>query len=221
MNLEADKVRLIKSLRGNGITDVVVLAALEKVPRERYVPRALIAEAYEDIPLPIGYGQTISQPLVVAYMTGLLELKPHHRVLEIGTGSGYQAAILAQLVRSVYTVERLRPLLAEAERRFSMAGLTNINTRHGDGIAGWPEEAPFDRILTTAGAFGTDPPEALTAQLAAGGILVIPLGIDRREQRIVRVRRTETGFQREELWPVRFVPLLPGVPEEQGPSRPR
>jgi protein-L-isoaspartate(D-aspartate) O-methyltransferase len=158
--------------------------------------------------LPIGSGQTISQPLVVAMMTQALELHDRLKVLEIGTGSGYQAAVLSRLVRRVYTIERHRALLHEAEARFTQLGFHNITTRAGDGTKGWPEQAPFDRILVTAAADG-DIPKTLTDQLALGGIMIVPLGNDRRDQRVYRVRRTETGLQREELWPVRFVPLLP------------
>ena len=190
------------------------------VPREDFVSPALYDRAYADVPLPIGYAQTISQPLVVAFMTQLLEVTGEHRVLEIGTGSGYQAAVLARLCRHVYTVERLRPLLVDAKQRFESLGLGNITTRLGDGIGGWVAEAPFDRIVVTAGAVGLEPPSALTEQLRVGGVLIIPLGSDHWHQRIVRIRRRETGFYREELWPVRFVPLLPGSSSEAGESEP-
>ncbi len=214
MSADPRNIRLIMALRRNGVTDAVVLGAIERVPRERFVPPAFFDQAYEDMPLPIGYGQTISQPLVVALMTQVLEVDKSHRVLEIGTGSGYQAAVLARLCRHVYSVERLQVLLTDARRRFDELGLYNITTRLGDGTLGWPEEAPFDRIMVTAGALGSDPPLALTEQLVVGGILVIPLGCDRWEQRVIRIQRTETGFQREDLWPVRFVPLLSGMPSE-------
>ncbi len=211
MTIEARKIRLLMSLRGAGITDTAVLGAMERVPREAFVPPAFLDQAYEDGPLPIGYGQTISQPLVVAFMTQTLAVQGHHRVLEVGTGSGYQATVLARLCRQVYTLERLRPLLTTANRRFAALGLDNVTARLGDGIEGWPEQAPFDRIMVTAGAIGAEPPTALIQQLAVDGVLVIPLGGDRWEQRLVRIQRRATGFQREELWPVRFVPLLPGV----------
>ncbi len=214
MTKETSKIRLLMSMRRSGITDTAVLGAMERVPREAFVPPAFLDQAYEDGPLPIGLGQTISQPLVVAYMTQLLALQDHHRVLEVGTGSGYQAAVLARLCREVYTVERLRPLLVTARRRFTELGLNNITTRLGDGTLGWPEAAPFDRIMVTAGAEGCEPPPALIHQLAVGGVLVIPLGSDRWEQRLVRIQRGETGFQREELWPVRFVPLVPDPPPD-------
>jgi len=195
-------------LRRSGVTDTAVLAVIERLPRELFVPRSFLDQAYEDMALPIGSGQTISQPLVVAMMTQALELHDRLKVLEIGTGSGYQAAVLSRLVRRVYTIERHRALLHEAEARFTQLGFHNITTRAGDGTKGWPEQAPFDRILVTAAADG-DIPKTLTDQLALGGIMIVPLGNDRRDQRVYRVRRTETGLQREELWPVRFVPLLP------------
>ncbi len=204
------------SLRGQGVTDTEVLAAIERVPRERFVPAAFIDQAYEDQPLPIGHAQTISQPRVVALMTQALELGDRHRVLEIGTGSGYQAAVLSKLVRRVYTIERVRPLYVEAVQRFAELGLHNITTRFGDGTKGWPEQAPFDRILVTAAADGSEPPAPLLAQLAVGGVLLIPLG-GRDAQRVERFRRTETGVVREGLWPVRFVPLMTdttGDPDE-------
>src|SRR5689334_20560337 len=187
-------------LRRSGVT--------ERLPSEAIVPRSFLDQAYEDMALTIRSGQTISQPLVVAMMTQALELHDRLKVLEIGTGSGYQAAVLSRLVRRVYTIERHRALLHEAEARFTQLGFHNITTRAGDGTKGWPEQAPFDRILVTAAADG-DIPKTLTDQLALGGIMIVPLGNDRRDQRVYRVRRTETGLQREELWPVRFVPLLP------------
>ena len=208
MSIDARKIRLIMQLRRSGVTDTTVLAVIERLPRETFVPRSFLDQAYEDMALPIGSGQTISQPLVVAMMTQALELHDRLKVLEIGTGSGYQAAVLSRLVRRVYTIERHRPLLREAEARFHQLGLHNITTRAGDGTKGWPEQAPFDRILVTAAADG-DIPKTLTDQLALGGVMVVPLGNDRRDQRVYRIRRTETGLQREELWPVRFVPLLP------------
>ena len=220
MTIEARNIRLIMTLRRHGVTDTTVLGAVERVPRERFVPPSFLDQSYEDMPLPIGHGQTISQPLIVALMTQALDVAKNHRVLEIGTGSGYQAAVLARLCRRVYTVERLRPLLVEAQRRFEALGLHNVTTRLGDGTKGWPEQAPFERIMVTAGAAGTEPPPALTEQLAVGGVLIIPLGEDRWEQRIVRIQRSETGFQREELWPVRFVPLLPDPPADSGEPAP-
>ena len=213
---DATKEQLIRRIRQNGISDESVLAAVAAVPRERFVPPELELFAWEDQALPIGHEQTISQPSVVAHMTALLELLPTHRVLEIGTGSGYQAAVLARLCRRVYTVERRPPLLAGARARFAGLGLDGIATRLGDGTRGWPEEAPFDRILVTAGAAEREPPPALPDQLAVGGVLVIPLADERWEQRLVRIRRNETGFQREESWPVRFVPLVADLPSDPG-----
>jgi protein-L-isoaspartate(D-aspartate) O-methyltransferase len=208
LSIDARKIRLIMQLRRSGVTDTSVLGVIERLPREAFVPRSFLDQAYEDMALPIGSGQTISQPLVVAMMTQALELHDRLKVLEVGTGSGYQAAVLSRLVRRVYTIERHRALLHEAEARFHQLGFHNITTRAGDGTKGWPEQAPFDRILVTAAADG-DIPKTLTDQLAIGGVMVAPLGNDRRDQRVYRIRRTETGLQREELWPVRFVPLLP------------
>jgi len=209
VTIEARKIRLIMTLRRSGVTDTNVLSVIERLARERFVPPAFADQAWEDTPLPIGLGQTISQPTVVALMTQALEVGPRHRVLEIGTGSGYQAAVLSKLCRRVYTVERLRPLFVEAEQRFRLLGLHNVTTRLGDGTKGWPEQAPFDRVMVTAGADGLEPPPALLDQLGQGGVLVIPIGVGRFEQTVVRYRRTPEGFSREPLWPVRFVPLIP------------
>ncbi|WP_114391582.1 protein-L-isoaspartate(D-aspartate) O-methyltransferase [Oleisolibacter albus] len=213
MSTAARKIRLLMLLRRNGVTDVGVLRAMELVPREIFVPATFHDQAYEDTALPIGHGQTISQPLVVGLMSQALELNDRLKVLEVGTGSGYQAAVLSKIVRRVYTVERHRPLLAEAEHRFRTLRLHNITARLADGMKGWPEAAPFERILVTAGG-GSEPPPDLVGQLALGGIMVIPLGPDRREQKVVRFRKTEDGLEREALWPVRFVPLLPDIAGE-------
>ncbi len=215
MTIEARKIRLLMALRRNGVTDSRVLAAIEQIPRELFVPDPFQDQAWENTALPIELGQTISQPLVVGLMTQALELQDRQTVLEIGTGSGYQAAVLSRLCQRVYTVERLLPLLVEAERRFRALRLHNIATRHGDGTRGWPEQAPFERILVTA-AGGPEAPKDLTDQLAVGGVMVIPLGDDDRGQRVVRIRRTETGLTREDLWPVRFVPLLSDPPSPPG-----
>ncbi len=204
--------RLIKAIYQNGVRDEAVLEAIAAVPREAFVPPLLKNFAWEDRPLPIGEGQTISQPSVAAYMTELLEVLPTHSVLEIGTGSGYQAAVLALLGAHVYTVERRAALLVEAQRRFAELGLDRITARLGDGTQGWPEHAPFDRIMVTAGAEGREPPPALLSQLGVGGVLVIPLAGECWEQRLVRIRRSETSFLREETWPVRFVPLVADLP---------
>ncbi|MEE8204145.1 MAG: protein-L-isoaspartate(D-aspartate) O-methyltransferase [Alphaproteobacteria bacterium] len=212
MTEESRKIRLIMELRREGITNTRVLSALERVPREKFVPASFADQAYENIALPIGHGQTISQPLVVAFMTEKLEVGERMKVLEIGTGSGYQAAVLAPLCRRLYTVERQRALLREAEKRFAELGLNNVVTRYGDGSKGWPEQAPFDRIIVTAAA--PDVPPLLLEQLAVGGLMVLPLGFDFFDQEIVRVRRTEEGQETENLMGVRFVPLVPGVADD-------
>ena len=200
-------------LRRSGITDARVLGSIERVPREIFVPESFHDQAYEDIALPIGHAQTISQPLVVALMTQALGVGEWDKVLEIGTGSGYQAAVLARLCRRLYTIERHKPLLEIAEQRFETMRIRNITSRHGDGMLGWPEQAPFQRIMVTAACGASVPPAPLTDQLAIGGVCVIPMGDDRRDQRVVRYTRTETGLEAEELWPVRFVPLLPDLPD--------
>ena len=206
--LDTQKIRLIMQLRSEGITDMRVLAALERVPRERFVPPSLAEHAYDNSALPIGRGQTISQPFVVAYMTQMLDVHDDMTVLEIGTGTGYQAAVLAQFCRRVYTVERHRAILSDAEMRFAQLGITNITTRYGDGSRGWPEHAPFDRIMVTAGAPVVPP--ALVEQLAEDGVMVLPIGPDPLAQELVRVRRTADGHELERLIGVRFVPLVAG-----------
>lgn len=208
MSYAASKIRLVMELRKQGIADRRVLAALERVPREQFVPTAFGTEAYDNIPLPIGQGQTISQPYVVAFMTQALEVGERMKVLEIGTGSGYQAAVLSRLCRRVCTVERFKSLLREAEERFRAQGLHNITTRHGDGYKGWPELAPFERIIVTAAA--PDLPPALVDQLAVGGVMIAPLHVD-GEQMLVKVTRDEQGVHTENLLAVRFVPLVEGV----------
>ncbi|HUN50523.1 MAG TPA: protein-L-isoaspartate(D-aspartate) O-methyltransferase [Candidatus Sulfotelmatobacter sp.] len=212
MSDQARQIRLLMELRRQGITDTGVLAAIERVPREAFVPDTFKDQAYENIALPIKQGQTISQPYVVAFMTEALRVGSRMKVLEIGTGSGYQSAVLARLCRRVYTIERYRSLLQEAEARFQALRLTNITTRVADGMKGWPEQAPFERIVVTAAA-GTVP-AALVDQLAVDGIMVLPLGSTTTEQEIVRVVRTPQGSTEEALLAVRFVPLLPGVAEE-------
>ncbi len=206
--LDTQKIRLIMQLRSEGITDMRVLAALERVPRERFVPPSLAEHAYDNSALPIGRGQTISQPFVVAYMTQMLDVHDDMTVLEIGTGTGYQAAVLAQFCRRVYTVERHRAILRDAEMRFAKLGVTNITTRYGDGTKGWPEHAPFDRIMVTAGAPVVPP--ALVEQLAEDGVMVLPIGPDPLAQELVRVRRTADGHELDRLIGVRFVPLVAG-----------
>lgn len=209
------------TLRRSGVTDTGVLSAIERIPREVFVPKAFQDQAYEDMALPIGMGQTISQPLVVALMTAALGVTDRHKVLEIGTGSGYQAAVLAKLCRRLYTIERHADLLKAAEERLATLRITNLTARAGDGTRGWPEQAPFDRIIVTAAHNGREPPKALTNQLGVGGVLVIPLGDERRDQKIVRVTREDDGLDMEELWPVRFVPLLPDRPEPAPPREQR
>ena len=198
--------RMVRSqLAGRGIRARRVLAAMAWVPREWFVPPAQSRQAYDDQPLPIGNGQTISQPYVVALMTEHLAPGRRDRVLDVGTGSGYQAAVLARLVARVYTTERLPDLLVEAEERFRRLGLTNIETMLGDGARGWPERAPFDGILVAAAAPSV--PGPLLAQLAVGGRLVIPIG-DLTEQELVIVTRTPTRFEEQRAGGVRFVPLI-------------
>jgi protein-L-isoaspartate(D-aspartate) O-methyltransferase len=206
---------LVMALRGRGIANARVLEAMEKTPREIFVDEPFAASAYDNTALPIACGQTISQPSIVAAATEALDVRPNHRVLEIGTGSGYQAAVLSQLCRFVYTVERHRPLLMEAQARFRTLKLHNVVVRHGDGLKGWPEQAPFDRILLSAAV--ANAPEILIEQLKPGGILVAPLGKDcpaeSISQYLTKIIRTESGLKRETLMPVKFVPMLPGLPD--------
>ena len=206
-DFQHEKARLIMSLRGMGVVEADVLSAMERVPRELFVPTALSQHAYENASLPIALEQTISQPYIVARMTAALELTGRERVLEIGTGSGYQAAILSFLCRRVYSIERLRPLLVGAENRFRKLRITNVTSKFGDGAKGWPEGAPFDRVILTCAP--PEIPATLLNQLKTGGIMVAPEGRD-REQSLVVIRRTEEGFERRELLPVRFVPLVEG-----------
>lgn len=188
-----------------GVKDPRVLAAMRRVPRHRFVPSHLWDQAYNDYPLPIGEDQTISQPYIVALMTDLLELKDTDRVLEVGAGSGYQAAILAELAAQVFTIDRVAPLLARAEKTLAELGYKNIKTRVGDGTLGWPEEAPFDAVIVTAGA--PQVPRPLTEQLAPGGRLVIPVG-DQFSQTLTLVRRTQDGLKMEYHGGCRFVRLI-------------
>ena len=203
------QMRFLFALRSRGITDARVLTAMERIDRGAFV-RGLFAErAYEDMPLPISCGQTISQPSVVGLMTQALNVQPRDTVLEIGTGSGYQAAILSQLARRVYTVDRHRRLVREAQEVFRNLGLVNITAFAADGSYGLPDQAPFDRILVTAAA--EDPPGPLLAQLKLGGIMVLPVGQSDTVQSLIKVTRLETGYDYEELRPVRFVPLVEGL----------
>jgi protein-L-isoaspartate(D-aspartate) O-methyltransferase len=209
------KLRLLMELRGGGITDSHVLSAIEKTPRECFVPAAFADQAYENVALPIGHGQTVSQPWVVALMTEKLAVAARHIVLEIGTGSGYQTAVLARLARRVFSIERHRELLRAAERRFARLHLANITCRFGDGTKGWPEQGPFERIIVTAAA--PDVPAALIESLAPGGVLIAPVGEDRHDQRLMRLRRSEDGIETEDLGIVRFVPLVEGLPRRSNP----
>ncbi len=203
-----DQIGLIMQLRRRGIRDTRVLRAIERVPREQFVDEAFADHAYQDIALPIECGQTISQPFVVAFMTEKLELEPRHKVLEVGTGSGYQAAVLSYLCRRVYTVERWRELQKAAEQRLAQLKINNVTTIIGDGWLGWPPQAPFDRIIVTAAAL--DAPAALLDQLKEGGRMIIPLGETRDAQSLVQIDKTEEGLVETPLLPVRFVPLVHG-----------
>ena len=209
MTDESHVIRLIMELRREGITDTRVLSAIERVPRERFVPPTFEDRAYNNSALPIEDGQTISQPYVVAFMTEALDVGDRMKVLEIGTGSGYQTAVLAKLCRRIYTIERYQSLLRRAEARFKDLGHANITTRYGDGSKGWPEQAPFDRIIVTAAA--VDVPPILVEQLTIDGLMVLPIGESGWTQQLVRVTRRVEGFDAEELLSVRFVPLVEGV----------
>jgi protein-L-isoaspartate(D-aspartate) O-methyltransferase len=203
------QMQFLFQLRSRGVTDKRVLVAMEKVDRGLFVRGHFADRAYDDMPLPISCGQTISQPSVVGLMSQALEVQPRDTVLEIGTGSGYQAAVLSHLARRVYTIDRFRDLTREAEIRFTRLGLSNVTTITGDGCFGLPEQGPFDRILVTAAA--EDPPGPLLAQLKEGGIMVLPVGQSDAVQSLIKVRRDASGLSYEELRPVRFVPLVEGV----------
>jgi len=209
MSLSDRKIRLLAELRAAGIGDEAVLSVLSDIPREEFIPRALRRQAYENAALPINSGQTISQPYIVAYMTEVLNVTKKHIVLEVGTGSGYQAVVLARLCRRLFTVERHLQLLSVAEKIFKKLGIFNITTLFGNGMKGWPEQAPFDRIMVTAAS--EEIPENLPAQLKDGGIMVIPVGAQGKVQHIVRLTRRGDDFHREDLLPVKFVPLLSGI----------
>lgn len=204
--------RLVLALRTQGVSDAAVLGAIEGTPREIFTPDLFKERAFEDSALPIACGQTISQPFIVGLMSQALAVEPRSRVLEIGTGSGYQTAILSKLSRLVYTVERYRTLMGEAEARFKQLGLTNVITRFGDGGLGWPEQAPFDRILVTAAA--PEEPKALLSQLKPSGILVAPVGRGPVQKLIRYTGDGAGGFRAEVMTDVRFVPLLDGVAKE-------
>lgn len=205
------QIRLLMELRTLGVGDANVLAAIERVPREPFVPQQFLDQAYENTALPIGEGQTISQPIVVALMTQALQTDKRMKVLEVGTGSGYQTAVLSKLVRRVYTIERHANLLVQAEKMLHQLRITNYTARAGDGHKGWPEQAPFPRILVTAAA--TKVPQTLVDQLEIGGKMVIPVGERASDQSVLRITRTEDSYTTENLFPVRFVPLVRGEPE--------
>jgi protein-L-isoaspartate(D-aspartate) O-methyltransferase len=202
------RAEFVLNLRQHGIRDVAVLRAIETVPRSLFVPAALAAHAYDDNALPIDCGQTISQPSLVAYMTAALQVRPEHVVLEVGMGSGYQAAVLARLVRQVYTIDRYRTLVAAATARLEALGIANVAARAGDGALGWPEAAPFDRIMVTAAA--PEVPPGLVDQLAEGGVMILPVGPAGGAQELVRVEKVAGAVHEASLLPVRFVPLVPG-----------
>ena len=202
-------MQFLYALRSKGVTDARVLNAMEQIDRGPFIRGLFASRAYEDMPLPIACGQTISQPSVVALMTQALDVSSRDKVLEVGTGSGYQAAILSKLARRVYTIDRHRRLVVEARQIFEDLALSNITAIIGDGSFGLPEQAPFDRIIVTAAA--EDPPGPLLAQLKVGGIMVVPVGQSDTVQHLIRVRKTETGLEYDELRKVRFVPLLEGL----------
>lgn len=206
------KMAFLFAVRSRGVTDKRVLEAMEAIDRGKFVRGTFADRAYEDTPLPIACGQTISQPSVVGLMTQALDVQPRHKVLEIGTGSGYQAAVLSQLARRVYTIDRHRRLVAAAQEVFDELGLSNITAIVGDGSRGLEAQAPFDRILVTAAA--EDPPGPLLAQLAVGGIMVLPVGQSDQVQQLIRVTRTDRGYDYDDLRPVRFVPLVEGLGQE-------
>ncbi|WP_435137933.1 protein-L-isoaspartate(D-aspartate) O-methyltransferase [Pseudopelagicola sp. nBUS_19] len=206
------KMQFLFALRSKGVTNSTVLTAMERIDRGQFVKGIFSERAYEDTPLPIPCGQTISQPSVVGLMTQALNVSPRDKVLEVGTGSGYQAAILSLLARRVYTVDRHKRLIREAREAFGSLDLVNITAFTSDGSFGLPDQAPFDRILVTAAA--EDPPSPLLAQLKIGGIMVLPVGQSDTVQSLIRVRRTETGLDYDELRPVRFVPLIEGIARE-------
>ena len=208
----ADRMEFLLTLRRRGIMDAAVLRAMDDVPRERFVETSFAEVAYADQALPIACGQTISQPYVVAYMTERLEVRSHHRVLEVGTGSGYQAAVIARLAREVVSIERYRTLADEAQERLRSIGYENVKVVVGDGFSGVPERAPYDRIIVTAAAETI--PQTLLDQLAADGIMIMPLGSHDGSQHIIKITKSVTGTRRENLIPVRFVPMLPGQAQE-------
>jgi protein-L-isoaspartate(D-aspartate) O-methyltransferase len=206
------RMQFLLGLRKRGISDAAVLRAMDEVPREHFVDKPFLDSAYADQALPIACGQTISQPYVVAYMSEHLRVQGDHRVLEIGTGSGYQAAVLSRLARDVISIERYRTLAETARNRLASLGYDNVEVRVGDGLTGVPERAPFDRIIITAAAETV--PDALVGQLAVGGVMLLPLGPHAGAQQLVRLTKDEGGIKQEDLIGVRFVPLLPGKARE-------
>ena len=209
---DEQKMQFILSIRSKGVVDNNVLKALETVNREQFLKGLFAQRAYEDTPLPIECGQTISQPSIVGLMTQALRVTNRDKILEIGTGSGYQTAILSKLARRIYSVERFKPLYEEARAIFRKLQLNNITSVWSDGSQGVVEQQPFDRIIVTAAA--EDPPPTLLNQLKIGGIMIIPVGQSDEIQKLIRVERTENNFKYEDLCDVRFVPLLEGREED-------
>ncbi len=207
-----DRMEFLLTLRRRGIADQAVLRAMDEVPRERFVDAGFLRSAYADQALPIACGQTISQPYVVAYMTEHLAVQPDHRVLEVGTGSGYQAAVLSRLAREVVTIERYRTLADQAQERLRALGYDNVDVVVGDGFTGVPGRAPYDRIIVTAAAEIV--PETLLDQLVDNGVMILPLGSHDGSQHLIKLTKSQTGTWRENLIPVRFVPMLPGQAQE-------
>ncbi|MBT5765415.1 MAG: protein-L-isoaspartate(D-aspartate) O-methyltransferase [Kordiimonadaceae bacterium] len=209
VSLDDKKKTLLNKLKEQGITDEIVLAVIADIPREDFIPDFLRSQAYENAALPIESEQTISQPYIVAYMTQELRVTKNHKVLEIGTGSGYQAAVLAKLCKRLFTIERHMPLFKGAEEMFKKLRLYNITTLFGNGMKGWKEQQPFDRIMVTAA--GEEIPDELLYQLKDGGIMIIPLGAQDETQHVVRITRNGDDFDVKTLLPVKFVPLLSGI----------
>jgi protein-L-isoaspartate(D-aspartate) O-methyltransferase len=213
MNDDADDDRirianLILRLRRMGVTDTRVLSAIEAIPRDLFVPPESQPDAYAERALPIECGQTISAPAIVGMMTAALDIGDRDRVLEVGTGTGYQTAVLSRLARRVYSIDRFRTLVAAAEDRFKALRIANITTMVGDGMLGWPQQAPFDRIIVSAS--GEQVPDALLKQVKVGGVVVMPIGAADGIQRLTRMVRGQSGFDETSLADVRFVPLIPG-----------
>lgn len=208
MSPASRKIRLILELRRAGVTDTAVCGAIERIPRELFAPNEFQDKAYENTALPIACHQTMSAPVTVALMTQALEIGERMKVLEVGTGSGYQTVVLSRLCRRVYTIERYRELLQTAEQRFASLKITNITSKVADGTLGWQEQAPFERIIVTAAA--ADVPPVLADQLAEGGVMVVPIDDGAGAQTLLRVRRTANGLDTEDLGEMRFVPLIAG-----------